>query len=57
MCFHHAHDFERDNSVKYGSLEYWSREEDAMEEQEIREVAEEDGNPWALLEETYLEGL
>jgi hypothetical protein len=57
MCFHHAHGFERDDSVKHGSPEYWSREEDAMEEQERREVAEEDGNPWSVLEETYLEGL
>jgi hypothetical protein len=55
LCFHHAHDFSYDMSVKVGSKEYWTRQENEMEEQQTRESNEGDSDPWTVLEDTFME--
>ena len=49
LCWHHKHDWQVDRSVKFGSAEYYEREEDLMEKQQ--QQSDDDG-PWSILEET-----
>jgi hypothetical protein len=55
LCFHHTHDFQYDNSVKFGSPEYWQREDDEMEKGQVENVGSDDSDPWKHLEESYME--
>jgi len=57
LCHHHHHDLQRDMTVKYGSPEYWEREERKMEEAQIAmcEAQDEAGlSPWEILERTLV---
>jgi hypothetical protein len=57
LCFHHYREIEPEPRPKPGTPEYWALEEDLMEQQQSKECDEQDGNPWTILEQTYLEGL
>lgn len=54
LCWHHAHDFEYDTSVAYGSRAYFEREEDKMEEQQLRDIEADEYSPWEYLESTIV---
>jgi hypothetical protein len=55
LCYHHSHGFQYDTSVKYGSDEYWKREEAAMEAAQVTAAQEDESDPWSILEDSVLE--
>ena len=40
LCFHHTYDRRIDDRVAFGSQEYWSRKELAMEKRQMKDVAD-----------------
>ena len=52
VCYHHFRDYPDEKPPKPGTPEYWSKQEDQMEQEQVAQV-EQDVTAWDILQESY----